>query len=363
MVRMPLVEHLFYDAGSNDDDSYRRAALEWLYGCDTDGELNLGASCAVAGCVCQRPGQGARKAVCRKAILCTTNEARDAWNDYVSRTRAEAGDATPERTYTAFHEKSVAANVDVTSELLASALGEDDLETLRHDASVPAASVTFRVGDDVLLMQTMDKSEGLVNNVRLKVVQVRANSVLCALEHEHGVATQHVIYRRPFTIEVGRSGISVVRKQIPLVRAYALTINKSQGQTLDRVLFDARRHAHQHGHTYVLFSRVRTRGDLGAVVDASTCETRGNRRVLLTANVLYEELLSGQRAAGQSGSSSCQGATGRDCARCGELMYDRVGTMLCQACEDEVDLPVTNCESCDEEASEQGAGSDYEMFE
>ena len=49
-----------------------------------------------------------------------------------------------------------------------------------------------------------------INNVRLKVVALRPNSVICELEHQHGVATRHVIYRRPFTIEVGRSGIRAV---------------------------------------------------------------------------------------------------------------------------------------------------------
>jgi hypothetical protein len=232
VVRMPLVNNVFYAKGkgksvSDDDDEYRQAALEWLYGRDEHGELNFSGKCTVRGCACSRPGQGQRTTTCRKAILCTTNEAggvasRDAWNEYVSKRRAESRGVTAERSYAAYHDKSVAANVDVAAELLASALGDDDLETLRHDASVPPANVTFREGDDVLLMQTMDKTEGLVNNVRLKVVALRANSVLCALEHQHGVTTHHVIYRRPFTIEVGKSGISVTRKQMPLVRAYAL---------------------------------------------------------------------------------------------------------------------------------------------
>ena len=32
----------------------------------------------------------------------------------------------------------------------------------------------------------------------------------------------------------------MTREQIPLVRAFAITISKAQGQTLDCVLFDAR---------------------------------------------------------------------------------------------------------------------------
>ena len=57
--------------------------------------------------------------------------------------------------------------------------------------------------------------------------------------------------------------------------------------TLDRVLFDARRAPFQHGHAYVLFSRVRNRHSIGAVVDDAT--RRGNH--LVTTTVLYDELL------------------------------------------------------------------------
>ena len=50
-------------------------------------------------------------------------------------------------------------------------------------------------------------------------------------------------------------------------------------------------------------------------------------------------------------SASALAMCGRDCARCGELMCDRLGTMLCQACEDEVGAPddAQSCMSCDEE--------------
>ena len=118
--------------------------------------------------------------------------------------------------------------------------------------------------------------------------------------------------------------------------AASCAINKAQGQTLDRVLFDARRHPHQHGHAYVLFSRARTRRDLGVVADAATSVFRDGRRVLVTSNVLYDELLSGERAA-RADEGDCSGCA-RDCARCCELMpAPRPGTLLCEVCEIEVE--------------------------
>ena len=97
---------------------------------------------------------------------------------------------------------------------------------------------------------------------------------------------------RPFSIKVGQTGIVVVRQQLPLVPAYALTLNKAQGQTLGRVLFDARRCPFSHGHTYVLFSRVRNRQSIAAVVDNRSCEEDADGgRTLVTGTVTYPELL------------------------------------------------------------------------
>ena len=155
-----------------------------------------------------------------------------------------------------------------------------------------AEAVTLRKGDWVTLMQTMDKVEGLVSNVRLRVEKLRPNCVQCSLDRGDGVKTLHVIYRRPFSIKVGQTGVVVVRQQLPLVLSYAMTLNKAQGQTLGRVLFDARRCPFSHGHAYVLFSRVRNRQSLAAVVDGNSCEEgEGGARTLITGTVTYSELL------------------------------------------------------------------------
>ncbi|EFN60707.1 Uncharacterized ATP-dependent helicase YHR031C, partial [Camponotus floridanus] len=46
------------------------------------------------------------------------------------------------------------------------------------------------------------------------------------------------------------------RRQFPI--KLAMTINKSQGQTFDKVGIDLRKDVFNHGQLYVVFSRVRT---------------------------------------------------------------------------------------------------------
>ena len=80
----------------------------------------------------------------------------------------------------------------------------------------------------------------------------------------------------------------VTRMQFPLQLCYAITLNKSQGQTLKRVGIDLRDDSFSHGHTYVGFGRVRNRGSVMVLV-------RGHRvsdaNVATVANVVYENLL------------------------------------------------------------------------
>ena len=371
VVEMPLVTTLFHEG----EEEYENAALEWLYGVDEHDRL------------CVEEGS--------KAILCGTNTMRNKWNDVVSRRLARDAGRSTERTYEAFHKADIDTGVDADEALqrvMLSAMGDDEMERLSHDHSAPASKLTLRVGDSVLLMANMDKKAGLVNNAALRVVELRPNAVICDMDHGGGIATRHVIYRRPFKIKLpGDTPVYVVRRQVPLVQAYAMTINKSQGMTLDRVLFDARRAPFQHGHAYVLFSRVRNRHSVGAVVDDAT--RRGDH--LVTTTVLYDELLceagvssepmpdapdcadldDGHGAVAVSpsaaGPSALHGCGGFDCTCCHELVRLGRGELaphsgLCKECDEapgsSVDAQAPRCgvkrdlaESMVEEAAVESA--------
>ena len=54
--------------------------------------------------------------------------------------------------------------------------------------------------------------------------------------------------------------------QFSLQLCYAITLNKSQGQTLKCVGIDLRDDSFSHGHTYVGFGRVRNRGSIMILV-------------------------------------------------------------------------------------------------
>src|SRR5688572_8175637 len=58
------------------------------------------------------------------------------------------------------------------------------------------------------------------------------------------------------TSSPGKFPFKVYRRQFPVKLCYAMTINKSQGQTIDFVGLDLEEPVFAHGMTYVGFSRV-----------------------------------------------------------------------------------------------------------
>ena len=73
------------------------------------------------------------------------------------------------------------------------------------------------------------------------------------------------------------------RKQFPVKICYAMTINKSQGQTIDFVGLDLEDDVFSHGQAYVGFSRVESWNNIKVKVNKS----KGNK----IKNIVWKEAL------------------------------------------------------------------------
>jgi ATP-dependent DNA helicase PIF1 len=76
------------------------------------------------------------------------------------------------------------------------------------------------------------------------------------------------------------------RKQFPLRLAYAMTINKSQGQTLSHVGLHLGDDVFLHGQLYVAFSRAKAPANIKVLLPDTVHGRSG-----LMCNVVYEEAL------------------------------------------------------------------------
>ncbi len=107
-------------------------------------------------------------------------------------------------------------------------------------------------GCQVMLVYNMDLEKGLVNGSRGVVVGFREGDGVPVVQFLHGdpVAMVHNEW-------VSNDCAILKRSQIPLRVAYAVTIHKSQGATLDCALVDIGSSTFECGQAYVALSRVR----------------------------------------------------------------------------------------------------------
>jgi uracil-DNA glycosylase len=132
----------------------------------------------------------------------------------------------------------------------------DALETAltRFDADAPYdTELTLCIGAQVMLLINKDQEAGLVNGSR-GVVTAFSDGGLPIVQFKGGpVLVDRAEWWLP---DPDFNGIG--RSQLPLRVAYAITIHKSQGATLDTALVDIGSRTFEYGQAYVALSRVRS---------------------------------------------------------------------------------------------------------
>ena len=133
----------------------------------------------------------------------------------------------------------------------------EHLEKLNNDSNMTAgleARLSLAVGARVMLRRNIDTKIGLVNGAIGTVLSIAVNHV--AVQFDHIV--------EPYNVEMVKSRFMVMRnfyvyrKQFPLILAYAVTIHKCQGLSLDCAIVDLSDRVFSAGMAYVALSRVRS---------------------------------------------------------------------------------------------------------
>jgi ATP-dependent DNA helicase PIF1 len=112
-------------------------------------------------------------------------------------------------------------------------------------------NLELRVGAQVMLRANLDVKGGLVNGSRGVVVSTNKDCVEVYFQ-----STDSIISIFPYSWECETPDYIAVRKQIPLILAWGLTIHKSQGTTLDKAIINLD-DIFEDGMAYVSLSRVR----------------------------------------------------------------------------------------------------------
>lgn len=139
----------------------------------------------------------------------------------------------------------------------------------------------------ILLLRNLNPKEGLLNGTRLSVLHL-GNRIIEA-KIMTGKCAGNTVFLPRITLTPSDSGLpfQLRRRQFPVRAAFAMTINKSQGQTLDYVGIDLSTPVFTHGQLYVALSRVRSFSSISILTEKnSTTDDE-----YYTDNVVYKEVL------------------------------------------------------------------------
>jgi ATP-dependent DNA helicase PIF1 len=140
--------------------------------------------------------------------------------------------------------------------------------------------LVFKVGAQVMLKVNLDTDLGLANGTRGVIIEIEPS---LKVRWFNGIVT----IVEPYTWEIKDEDLILSRTQIPLVLAWALTIHKSQGSTLDYVICDLGESMFASGQAYVALSRVKTLNGLLISQLNEKCLFKQDEKALAYVNATF----------------------------------------------------------------------------
>jgi ATP-dependent DNA helicase PIF1 len=153
-------------------------------------------------------------------------------------------------------------------------------------SGMPSHKLLLKIGAPVILLRNLDPLAGLCNGTRLIVRRFTMRVVEVEIITGKGAGNVAFIPRIKFISDNSSLPFTFARKQFPLRLAYAMTINKSQGQTLSHVGLHLGHDVFSHDQLYVAFSCAKAPANIKVLLPDTVHGRSG-----LMRNVVYEEAL------------------------------------------------------------------------
>jgi ATP-dependent DNA helicase PIF1 len=211
-----------------------------------------------------------------QAILCQTLEVVEKVNDFVlSLIPGESKEYLSADTPCKSDEEHPVQGDWFTSEFL------NDIKC----SGIPNHRLTLKVGVPIMLMRNIDQAKGLCNGTRMQVDHLGNHIISATVIAGKNIGDKVIIPRMDLVPTDSGLPFKFQRRQFPICLCFAMTINKSQGQSLSKVGLYLPRPVFTHGQLYVAVSRVTTTRGLKILIldeDGKPCNT--------TQNVVFPEV-------------------------------------------------------------------------
>ena len=154
-------------------------------------------------------------------------------------------------------------------------------------SGLPLAHLKLKEGCPLMLLRNLDPSIGLCNGTRMRLIRMKCHVLECCILGCRFKGNKVFIPRislEPSDQEL--PGFKLRRHQFPVWLAFAMTINKSQGQSVEHVGLDLCTPVFSHGQLYVALSHCTSGARIKVLFPSDQRENK-------TMNIVYPEVLTG----------------------------------------------------------------------
>ena len=154
--------------------------------------------------------------------------------------------------------------------------------------SLPPAHLALKPGCPVMLLRNLDPSKGLCNGTRLRIIEIRPRVLKCRVMSGDRRFSGRVVFVPRITLQPSAEDLHIPlqRPQFPVHLAFAMTVNKSQGQSLRYVGLNLQSPTFSHGQLYVGLSRCTSGQRIKVLFKPGNTDRK-------TQNIVYQEVFGG----------------------------------------------------------------------
>ncbi len=152
-------------------------------------------------------------------------------------------------------------------------------------SETPSHRLILKKGVPIILLRNFSPTEGLCNDTRLIVREFNKHVIDAKILTGSHLGKRVFIPRISITLSDTELPFKLIHYQFPICLAFAMSINKAQGQTISYMGLYLSNPVFTHGQLYVVLSRVQSKDNILVLVKDDQINEN-----TYTKNIVYKEI-------------------------------------------------------------------------